>query len=142
MTKFLTACATLYLSLITTAMGCDLEVTDPWIREAPPTATALAGYMVLGNSGSDDCVLTGARADGFGGAMLHRTEEKDGMAHMMHQDEVTIPAGERVVFEPNGLHIMLMKPGQPLKQGDHVPVTLILQDGAEHEIDFPVRGKR
>jgi len=139
MTKFVTPCAALYLSLISAAFGCDLDVLDPWIREAPPTTTALAGYMTLSNSGSEDCVLTGARADGFGGAMLHRTEQKDDIAHMMHQDKVTIPAGEQVVFEPNGLHIMLMKPQKPLQKGDRVAVTLILESGNEHKIEFPVR---
>jgi copper(I)-binding protein len=142
MTKYLTACAALYLSLTAAAFGCELEVTDPWIREAPPTATALAGYMVLANPGSEDCVVTGVRAKGFGGAMLHRTEQKDGMAHMMHQNEVTVPAGGSVIFEPNGLHIMLMKPQQALERGDRVAVTLVLEDGSENEIAFPVRGAR
>lgn len=130
---------TLYLVLVTSAFGCDLEVSDPWIREAPPTATAMAGYMVLANRGNDDCVLIGVRATGFSNAMLHRTEHQGDTAHMMHQDTVRIPADGRVVFEPNGLHIMLMHPDQPLKNGDRVTVTLVLETGDAQQLEFPVR---
>lgn len=130
---------TLYLALVASAFACDLEVADPWIREAPPSATALAGYMVLANRGNSDCVLTGVRATGFSNAMLHRTEHQGDTAHMMHQDTVRIPADGQVVFEPNGLHIMLMHPDQPLKNGDHVTVTLDLETGDAQQFEFPVR---
>lgn len=130
---------TLYLALVTSAFACDLEIADPWIREAPPSATALAGYMVLSNRGDGDCVLTGVRATGFSNAMLHRTEHQGDTAHMMHQDTVRIPADGQVVFEPNGLHIMLMHPDQALKSGDHVAVTLVLETGDAQQLEFPVR---
>lgn len=137
--KYLASAMTLYLALTTTAFACDLSVTDPWIRAAPPNAKALAGYMVLKNAGSEDCVLTGARAEGFKMAMLHRTMEKDGMAQMVHQEKVTVPAGEELIFKPKDYHIMLMRPQKPLQKGDTVLVTLVLEDGNEQRVEFPVR---
>ena len=139
MMKYLASTMTLYLALTTTAFACDLSVTDPWIREAPPTAKAMAGYMVLKNSGSEDCVLTGVRAEGFMNAMLHRTVEKEGMAQMVHQEKVTIPAGGELVFKPKDFHIMLMGPKEPLQKGDSVMVTLVHKNGNEQEVEFPVR---
>jgi len=139
MMKYLASTMTLYLALTTTAFACDLSVTDPWIREAPPTATALAGYMVLKNSGSEDCVLTGVRAEGFKMAMLHRTVEKDGVAEMVHQETVTVPAGGQLVFKPKDYHIMLMRPQQPLDKGDSVAVTLVHDDGNEQKVVLSVR---
>lgn len=139
MMKYLASTMTLYLALTTAAFACDLSVTDPWIREAPPSAKALAGYMVLKNDGSEDCVLTGVRAEGFKMAMLHRTVEKDGVAEMVHQEKVTIPAGGQLVFKPKDYHIMLMRPQQPLEKGDRVAVTLVQEDGNEQQVEFPVR---
>jgi periplasmic copper chaperone A len=129
----------LYLTLATTAHACDLEVTDPWIREAPPTATALAGYMVLSNSGGQDCVFTDVRAADFEVAMIHRTEHDGDTAHMVHQNEVNVPAGGETIFKPNGLHIMLMHPRRSLSEGDSVVVTLVLEGGDEHGVELPVR---
>jgi len=129
-----------FLAFLTNAaFACDLEVVDPWVREAPPAAEALAGYMVLQNHGGEDCVLTGVSAAGFKRAMFHRTEHEGDMASMKHQNDVRVAAGKQVVFEPNGLHIMLMGPEQPLKKGDQVSITLVLDSGKEQSASFPVR---
>lgn len=125
--------------LTTPAFACDLEIVDPWVREAPPTADALAGYMVLQNQSGGDCVLTDVSAAGFKRAMFHRTEHEGDMASMEHQNEVRVAAGEPVVFEPNGLHIMLMHPDQPLQKGDQVAITLVLDNGEQQSARFPVR---
>lgn len=125
--------------LATSASACELEVSNPWIRQAPPTASALAGYMVLSNTGTRDCVLTDVQAQGFARAMFHRTVHEGDVAHMKHQEQVIVPAGERLVFEPNGFHVMLMNPEVPLKAGDHVVVTLVLEGGVKQHIELPVR---
>ena len=156
MLKYLASTMTLYLALTTTAFACDLSVTDPWIREAPPSAKALAGYMVvkmlLGavlidalHAALEDRVVALDRvrmdfaAHVFVSTMLHRTVEKDGMAEMVHQEKVTIPAGGELVFKPKDYHIMLMRPQQPLDKGDSVAVTLVHDDGNEQKVVFPVR---
>lgn len=137
--KLIVNCLGLYVAAMAAALGCELEVDDPWVREAPPTAAALAGYMVLSNKGGDDCLLVGARAVGFEGAMFHLTKEEGGVTHMVHQKQVTVPAREQVVFKPGGFHIMLMQPAQPLKEGDIVEVTLVRDSGDEKVVEFPVR---
>lgn len=121
------------------AAQADIMVEGPWVREAPPNAPALAGYMVLHNSGETDRALVGAACDAFGNVMLHRTVMEDGMAKMIHQPQVTIPAGGKEVFEPGGYHIMLMKPKQPLTAGDEVEVTLEFANGDRQVVTFPVK---
>ena len=137
--RLITGCMALYMSAVATAWSCELKVDDPWVREAPPTASVLAAYMVLSNAGGGDCVVVGVRAAEFKRAMVHRTEEHGGVTRMKHQEKVTVPEREQVVFEPGGLHIMLMQPVRPLTEGDLVQVTLILDAGGEKVVEFPVR---
>lgn len=125
--------------LSTAAYAADLMVKDRWIREAPPTAAALAGYMVIENGGDSDRVLVGAESPLFASVMLHRTIMEEGMAKMIHQRSISIPAGGSLTFEPNGYHLMLMKPKKQLKAGDKVEITLKFKDGTTLPLSFEVR---
>jgi len=119
--------------------GDKLMVDNAWIREAPPGATALAGYMTVMNKGDAPRVLVGASSPAFGMVMLHRTIMEGGMAKMVHQNEITIPAGGKVSFEPNSYHLMLMKPKQTLKAGDMVDITLKFKNGETMTVTHTVK---
>lgn len=137
--KSLTVAGVLCLSAAAQAAGMGLMVENPWIRVAPPTAAAQAGYMVVHNGTERERALVAASSPAFANVMLHRTVMEDGLAKMVHQMKITVPAGGRVVFEPNGYHLMLMQPKQPLQAGDKVPVTLEFADGETLELTFEVR---
>lgn len=125
--------------LSSAAFAAELMVKDRWIREAPPTAAALAGYMVIHNGGETDRVLVGAESPLFANVMLHRTVMEGGMAKMIHQPSITIAAGKSLTFEPNGYHLMLMKPKKQLKAGDKVEITLKFKDGSTLPLSYEVR---
>lgn len=116
-----------------------LMVENAWIREAPPGATALAGYMTVMNKGDTPRVLVGASSPAFGMVMLHRTVMEGGMAKMVHQKAITIPAKGSVTFEPNSYHLMLMKPKQVLKAGDLVEITLKFKNGETMTVTHKVK---
>jgi copper(I)-binding protein len=42
-------------------------------------------------------------------------------------DAVVLPAGQEVVFGPGGYHVMLFGLKQQLKEGDSVPLTLVVE---------------
>ena len=54
-----------------------------------------------------------------------------------------LPAGKAVELTPRGLHVMLMDLKQPLKDGETVAVTLVVEgkDGKRESVDVkaPVR---
>ncbi len=129
----------LLLFSVAAQAGMGVMVENPWIREAPPTAKAMAGYMVVRNHGSQGRALVAAECPAFGEVMLHRTIMEGGMAKMVHQMKIEIPAGGAVTFEPNGYHIMLMQPKHALRAGDEVPVTLKFADGETMALSFPVK---
>lgn len=118
-------------------MGVMFE--GPWIREAPPTAKALAGYMTIRNHSSMRQTLVGAESVDFESVMLHQTVMKDGTAMMVHRHKIELPQGIELKFEPGGYHLMLMRPKRALKMGDKVDIDLLFSDGARKTVTFTVR---
>ncbi len=116
-----------------------IEIDNAWIREAPPGAPMLAGYLCLHNTTGAAATLVGVQSPLFPHIMMHRTEIREGMARMMHQDTVDVPAGQRVCFEPGGLHLMMAAPDQPLRAGERVELELQFADGHSQRIQAPVR---
>jgi copper(I)-binding protein len=116
-----------------------IEIDDAWIRQAPPGMQMTAGYMELENKTDKAVSLTGARSKDFGRIELHRTEITDGMARMIQQQKVDVPAGGKAIFKPKGLHLMMFNPVRELKPGDHVMVELQFSNHAPVSGHFTVR---
>lgn len=116
-----------------------LMVDDAWVREAPPGAMALAGYMKLHNHADQARVLVGAESPVFESVMLHKTIFEGALSKMVHQHMITIPAKGMVSFEPNSYHLMMVKPRQSLKAGDKVTVVLHFKNGDTQKVSHEVR---
>ncbi len=110
------------------AQAEELVITESWVREGPPTAAVLAGYMRIHNPGDKDIVIHGAESPQFALVEIHRTEVVEGVARMVLQDQLVVPAGESIVLEPGGLHLMLIQPDKPLRQGDNIRIGLHLDN--------------
>lgn len=119
-------CATLLHSGFAAAET--LVISDAWIREAPPTATVLAGYMRIDNPGAQEQTITGVTSPRFERIEMHRTEVVDGVARMLPQEQLVVPAGGSLTLEPGGLHLMLIGPTEPVAAGDTVTLRLQLGD--------------
>jgi copper(I)-binding protein len=130
--------AALLLGLVAPA-AAEVAVNDPWVRAAPPTAKMLAGYAVLANDGGTDRHVVAAASPAFEKIELHRTVEEDGVARMIQQERFTIPAGGDLALEPGSYHLMLMRPHEPVGEGETVTLTLEFADGETREVSFPVR---
>jgi hypothetical protein len=53
-----------------------------------------------------------------------------------------LPAGRAVELKPGGYHVMLMDLKQQMKEGETVPVTLVVESGGKREtieVKAPVR---
>ncbi len=123
---------------------CDLHRHEPavegaWIREAPPVAKVMAGYLTIRNPAAEAVVLEGAESPLFDRIEIHRTGMKGGMASMERQQGVTIPARGQVKFVPGGLHLMLMGPKKPLVAGSTATITLRFKGGHTLPVQFTVR---
>jgi copper(I)-binding protein len=121
--------------------GMDIAVSNAWIREAPPGATVLAGYMKITNHGDAPVTLTGVSAGDFSSIEIHRIVMEDGVARMMSAGQPEIAAGDSFVLEPGGYHLMMFNPVRPLAVGDSVKLLLHVKDGACLAVTAPVARK-
>lgn len=121
------------------AAGTGVMVKNSWIREAPPSAMALGGFMVLQNMTTKEVALVGASSPDFSSVMLHRTIMEGGMSKMVHQRMIKVPAKGEVTFQPGGYHLMLMNPKHAVKAGDRIEITLKFEDGSTLPTTFEVR---
>ena len=124
----------------TSQAGADamLGISNPWIREAPPGARVMAGYMELHNSGDASITVTSISSPDFAATEIHRTVVESGVARMLSVEQLEIPASSHIKIEPGGLHIMLFEPQRPLTAGATVKLILHLEDGSELTAAAPV----
>lgn len=106
-----------------------VEVTDAWIRLAPPGVKVHAGYLTVSNAGAEERFLVAVESPAFSKAEMHISREKNGVATMEHLAQVTIPSGKSVTFAPGGLHVMLTGPKGNPAEGAAVPLTLVFRNG-------------
>jgi copper(I)-binding protein len=121
------------------AQAQSLMFENAWSPEAPPVAPVMAGYVRIHNHSDQNITITGASCPDFNKVEIHDMQEQDGMMRMIKQDSLAIPAGQQVELAPGGLHMMLMKPKHPIKNGDTLPVTFELDNGETVEVSFEVR---
>lgn len=114
-------------------------IEKAWVRAAPPGASTLAGYLVLRNPCAAAVEVVDIESLDFGMPMIHRTEVVEGVSRMRPAGRLQVPARGELRFEPNGLHLMLMKPLRPLADGDTARLRLVLADGRRIYAEVPVR---
>jgi hypothetical protein len=124
------------------ATAAGLEVREAWIREAPPSATVLAGYAELSNPGPAPLRVTGARSADFGAVEIHEMRMDDGVMRMRALDAIELAPGASVRLAPGGNHLMLMRPARALRAGDRVAIVFEVEGATAVGVDFTVRQPR
>jgi len=136
--RWLSALLLAALPALATAAGEVLHVSDAWVREAPPGASVLAGYMKVSNPGTETVRVSGISGADFSSIEIHRTVIENGMARMIAIDHFDVPPGESFVLEPGGYHLMLFNPVRALDSGDRVELLLHVSDGPCLPVAAPV----
>jgi copper(I)-binding protein len=139
MKRVLFSVVMLGMAMVACAGQPPVSVSDARIRWLPGDLP-MAGYFVITSQASGPLRLVGAASPAFGGVMVHRSVEKDGMARMEHIDGVDLAPGQPVAFAPGGYHLMLMNRTRDLHTGEEVPVTLQFGDGQTLVVSFRVTG--
>jgi periplasmic copper chaperone A len=116
-----------------------LHIDHPWSREMPPVAPTAAAYFVIHNKGSEADRLLGASTPVAGKAELHEHVHADGVMKMQQVQDVVIPAGGEVKFEPMGYHVMLFELKQQAKDGERFPLTLTFEKAGKVEVQVAVQ---
>ena len=117
----------------------ELQISNAWIRSAPPGVSSMAAYMSLTNLSDKEIIISDIESPDFAMSMIHDTVIEDGVASMNHLDELAIAAGETVNLAPLEKHVMLMRPSQPLNKGRMSRLVLIDKQGTRYPVLIEVR---
>ena len=116
-----------------------IVIENAWIREAPPGANAMAGYMQISNSTSSNVILHSANSNSFNSIEFHRSVEENGIYKMVPQLHLHINATSTLELKPGDYHLMLFKPTTALKQGDTVEISLLFSNNTVIKTNVPVK---
>jgi copper(I)-binding protein len=117
----------------------DLTLSDLQVRATVAGLPTSAAYLTIANAGKTSDKLLSIDCACASSAMMHRTETKNGVSSMSMVGEVDIPAGGKVEFKPDGLHVMLVGLKGPLKAGGLQEMTLRFQKAGTVKAGFHVR---
>ena len=69
---------------------------------------------------------------------VHATVHDGDVARMRKVEPLHVGAGERVVLEPGGMHLMLMGLRKPLAEGERIPLVLEFEVAGEQRTEIRV----
>jgi copper(I)-binding protein len=122
--------------LLSGAALAQVTVGDPWIRATVPAQKTSGAFMQL--SSKQDARLVGVRTPVAGNAEIHQMEMQGQSMKMHAVDGIALPAGKPVNLASGGYHIMLFDLKRQLKEGETVPLTLVVEDARHKRADVNV----
>ena len=118
-----------------------VEVTQPWVRATVAQQSATGAFMQL--TARSDMRLVAAPSPVAGVVEIHEMAMDNQVMKMRAVPQLALPAGQAVELKPGGFHVMLMDLKTPVKVGETVPLTLVLENAAGQrqnlEVKAPVR---
>jgi copper(I)-binding protein len=126
---------------MTALVHAQVTVKDAWVRATVPQQKASGAFMQL--TANRDVRLVEARSPVAGVVEIHESSMEGGTMRMRAVNAIELPAGRSVDLKPGGYHVMLMALKQQIKEGEIVPITLVVEgkDGKREnvEVKAPVR---
>ncbi len=99
-----------------------------------------AAYMTIENTSEEDDRLVSASTDVAATVEIHTVTMTDGVMQMRQLDEgLEVPAGENVVLEPGGYHIMMIDLQDSLEVGDTFDIELEFENAGMMTVNVEVR---
>ncbi|MBI5255499.1 MAG: copper chaperone PCu(A)C [Burkholderiales bacterium] len=116
-------------------------VQQAWVRGTVAAQKATGAFMQI--SSAQGGRLVSAASPVAGVVEIHEMVMEGTTMKMRQVPGLELPAGKTVELRPGGYHVMLMDLKAPLKAGDEVPLTLVVegQDGKRETLALkaPVR---
>ena len=129
------ALSILSLSLLASLAQAQVTVSEAWVRATVAQQKATGAFMML--ESKQEAKLVAAQSPVAGVTEVHEMAMDNGVMKMRPVPFLALPAGKAVELKPGGYHVMLMDLKAQVKDGDMVPVTLVVEgkDGKRQNIE-------
>ncbi len=129
-------------ALVTILAACTLPalaettIAEAWVRATVPQQKATGAFMQL--TSDVDARLVSASSPVAGVVEIHEMSMQGNVMKMSRMPALELPAGKTVELKPGGYHVMLMGLKQQVKEGDSVPLTLVIEgkDGSRQTLEL------
>jgi len=116
-----------------------IVVKDAWSRARPDGAKVGGAFLMIRNKGDKTDRLLEVRSPVAKRTEIHESLMKDGVMSMAPIDDLPVPAGDKVMLKPGGLHIMLMGLNENLKKGHEFPLILVFEHAGDIKVMVHVK---
>lgn len=129
---------TLAALVMAAAAQAQVSVKDAWVRATVPQQKSTGAFMQLVSA--KDAKLVEARSPVAGVVEIHEMAMVDQVMKMRAIPSLELPAGKMVELKPGGYHVMLLDLKGQVKDGDTVPLTLVVEgrDGKRQTLELKV----
>jgi copper(I)-binding protein len=112
-----------------------VTVKEAWVRATVPQQKVTGAFFHV--TSAADARLVDARSPIAGTVEMHETRLEGDMMRMRPVAAIALPAGKAVAFKPGGYHLMLMALKRPIREGESVPLTLVVEgkDGQRRNVE-------
>ena len=112
-------------TLISLPAAAQTTVKNAWVRGTVPQQKATGAFMQLQSAQGGK--LVSATSPAAGVVEIHSMAMDGSTMRMRAVAAVDLPPGTAVDLQPGGLHVMLMDLKAPLKAGDSVALSLVIE---------------
>ena len=130
----------LFMSLLLSACSSEsgIDIHGAWARPARQGENG-AIYFSVENHTNETHELIAAGSDIAEAVEIHESQMSGDVMQMHQLESVSLGPGAEIVFEPGGLHIMLVGLKEELEAGDEIEVTLQFRDFDDLTLQVPVQ---
>ena len=114
-----------------------IDIQAPEAKLSPVILGSASVFMSISNAGESEDTLTEARVD-IPGAVAEIHDMKDGK--MVKAEKIRIPSKNIVQLKPGGLHIMIFKMPEDIKEGYEFKMHLVFEKSGERQINVKLKG--
>lgn len=125
------------LTALTLGVTAHAQVTvkDPWVRATVSQQKSTGAFMQL--TSAQPARLVSVQSPIAGVVEVHEMAMTDNIMKMRAIPGLDLPAGKAVELRPGSYHVMLMDLKAPVKEGEIVPLTLVVEgkDGKKETLE-------
>lgn len=128
-----------FLTVMTIIAGCaqkppDIQINDTIAVISPIMRGVVSVFMRISNNGGRDD-LVAARTD-IDGTIVELHDMKDGK--MVKTKSIKIPSRDKIEMVPGGLHIMIFKLPDEIKEGSELTLHLRFKKSGEKAVKLKI----
>jgi len=113
------------------AAHAQVNIAEPWVRATVSEQKVTGAFMKI--TSPVDAKLVDVRTALAGRTEIHEMAMIGDTMKMRQIPSLPLPAGATVELKPGGFHVMLFDLTVQAKEGDTVPLTLVIETGGKQE---------